>query len=119
MAAINPDPTIFQLFYKAYPTSNILDAEQRDLVHYAAANHNPDILEFLIQKKVEVNNRDAKGYTPLMIACILGRTENVKLLIEESQKLMKGCDDEQEKSVFKFTTYQGGAKNNSPLHWAS
>lgn len=69
MAAANPDPTIFKLFFKAYPTSNILDAEQQDLVHYAAGNLNSDVLEYLIQKKVELNNRDIKGITPLMVAC--------------------------------------------------
>lgn len=52
-------------------------------MHYAAACVTPDALEFMIKKKQEVNNQDVNGITPLMIACKLGRIENVKLLLEE------------------------------------
>lgn len=72
IAAVNPDPAVFKFFFKSNPTSMVLDSGQRDLVHYAAVNHNSDILEFLISKKVELNNRDANSNTPLMLACKLG-----------------------------------------------
>jgi len=77
IAAVNPDPAVFKLYFKANPTSLVFDMEQRDLVHYAVANHNTDVLKLLIQKKVELNNRDIEGFTPLMIACKLGRLEAV------------------------------------------
>ena len=32
------------------------DIMQRDLVHYAAANHNSEAIEFLISKRVDINN---------------------------------------------------------------
>lgn len=82
LAAVNPDPAVFKLFFKANPSSLVFDAEQRDLVHYAVANHNPDVLRLLAQKRVELNNRDAEGFTPLMLACKLGRIEAVQILLE-------------------------------------
>lgn len=77
MAAINPDPSVLKKYFKAYPTIMQQDAQQRDIVHYAAANKNSDALEFLISKNADINNRDMKGVTPLMIACKLGRAANV------------------------------------------
>ena len=62
-------------------------------MHYAAANLSSDVIEFLISKRIDINNStyyknlyvlgDAKGRTPLMIACKLGRIKNVGAIIEE------------------------------------
>ncbi len=56
IAAVNPDPTVFKLYFKQCPISTVFDIQLRDLVHYAAANENSETLEFLISKKCEVNN---------------------------------------------------------------
>jgi ankyrin repeat protein len=48
LACINPDPAILKNFFRMYPTSFQTDGKGRDLIHYAVANRNPDILEFLI-----------------------------------------------------------------------
>jgi ankyrin repeat protein len=66
-----------------YPTSFQTDGKGRDLIHYAAANKNPDILEFLIQKRQIINNADNEGLTPMMVACKLGRIKSVQLLLED------------------------------------
>eukprot|EP00347_Sterkiella_histriomuscorum_P000305 403376393 len=122
-AAVNPDPTIFKMFFKYFPQSSVIDLEQRDLVHYAAANHNPDVLEFLIQRKCEINSQDIKGITPLMIACRYGRIENVKLLIEEYQKIIASLDQESEDYIFtkEHNTISNtqSQKKLTPLHYAA
>ena len=56
IAAVNPDATVFRAFFKFHPSSNLTDIEQRDVVHYAAANVCSDVLELLIQKRCDVNN---------------------------------------------------------------
>ena len=63
IAAVNPDPTVFKLFFKHNPTASVLDSEQRDIVHYAAANANPEILEHLVIKRVELLNNSKYPYS--------------------------------------------------------
>ncbi|CDW76924.1 nad(+) adp-ribosyltransferase-3 [Stylonychia lemnae] len=123
IAAVNPDPTIFKAFYKFHPSSNISDLEQRDVAHYAAANQCSDTLEFLIQKRCDVNNSDIDGNTPLIIASTLGRLDNVKVLIQEQQRLISTLDQEaddyiQSAAFNNFANHQGKGKN-TPLHFAS
>lgn len=51
------------------PNSTLADNDGRKLVHYAAANVNEEVLEFLLNKRAEANDADMRGMTPMMIAC--------------------------------------------------
>ena len=62
---------------------------RRNLVHYAAANENPDILEFLIKSGADPNEFDSRKTTPLMIAAELGKLHNIKVIIEANERKKK------------------------------
>jgi len=123
LACINPDPSMLRKYFKVNPTAKVADDDQRDLIHYAAANKGTDCLQFLIDKKSDMNQRDAKGMTPLMIACKLGRIENVGLLLQEGQRQLdnldkKDPDFDSYSTYFKYATSLG-PKKNTPLHYAA
>lgn len=68
------------------PNSTLADNDGRKLVHYAAANVNEEVLEFLLNKRAEANDADMRGMTPMMIACQMGRSKIVGMLIEHMRK---------------------------------
>lgn len=123
IACINPDIELFKMFFKAYPNIRLLDNEQRDLVHYAAANSNPDILKILIEKKAEVNERDVNKTTPLMIACKLGRLQNVQQFLECQEERLKKLNPKDVDYEFQkdFNRYVNtlGKKKKTALHIAA
>lgn len=80
-ACINPDVSVLRKLYSANPDYSINDEEMRKLTHYAAANIEPDCIEFLVQKGVPVNDKDNENMTPLMIACELGRPRNISVFV--------------------------------------
>jgi hypothetical protein len=47
-ACINPNPHVLKTFLRICPTFSLPDKNRRNLVHYAAANTNPDIIRFLL-----------------------------------------------------------------------
>ena len=122
LACINPDPIILKNFFRMYPTSFQTDGKGRDLIHYAVANRNPDILEFLIQKRQIINNTDNEGITPMMIACKLNRIKSVQLLLEDQQKQQATLDpkDKDYQHYASFYSYMdtSGPFQQTPLHYA-
>lgn len=123
LACVNPDPAILKNFFRMYPTSFQTDGKGRDLIHYAVANKNPDILEFLIQKRQIINNADNEGLTPMMIACKLGRIKSVQLLLEDQAKQQAALDpkDKDYQHYASFYSYMDtpGPYQNTPLHYAA
>jgi len=69
-----------------------------NLVHYAAANTNPDIMKFLLANGPDPNELDQWRRTPLMIAAMLGRLGNVQVLLEEFEKRQKRLGSSSSKS---------------------
>lgn len=67
-ACINPNLDILKSLMKMCPIFSLPDKNRRNLVHYAAANHNSDILRFLLKNGCEANELDTWRKTPLMIA---------------------------------------------------
>lgn len=122
VACINPNITVLRKFYSTNPEYSAADMEQRKLMHYAAANPTDVALQFFISKNIPVNDKDIKGVTPLMIACELGRTENVELLLKEQKKQLEDLDENDEdyylmkKSADFINTY--GPKHHFPIHYA-
>lgn len=53
----------------------------------AAAYNMPDVIKLLAKKKVDINCKDNKGRTPLMIACLEGHLDAVKALVENGASL--------------------------------
>ena len=100
-----------------YPTSFQTDGKGRDLIHYAVANRNPDILEFLIQKRQIINNTDNEGITPMMIACKLNRIKSVQLLLEDQQKQQATLDpkDKDYQHYASFYSYMDTSAHSSKL----
>ncbi len=58
------------------------DEQGWTLAHYAATCKTDDPLKFLIKNNFALNNADADGRTPLMVAARLGRYHNVVALVE-------------------------------------
>ena len=68
-ACINPDPHIIKAFHKLCPIFSLPDKNRRNLIHYAAANVNSDIIKYLLANGADPNELDSLRRTPLMIAC--------------------------------------------------
>ena len=50
------------------PNFSLPDKNRRNLIHYAAANVNSDVLQFLLKNGSDPNEADATRNTALMIA---------------------------------------------------
>jgi ankyrin repeat protein len=68
------------------PTFSLPDKNRRNLIHYAAANANSDVIRFLLANGCDANELDVQRKTPLMIAAELGRLQNVQALLEHFEK---------------------------------
>ena len=95
-ACINPDVQVLWKLYSVNPDYSSSDFTQRKLVHYAAANHFEQVMEFLIAKGIPCNDKDAWGNTPLMIAASLGWIQTVLVLLKESKKQLENLDEDDE-----------------------
>lgn len=122
IACINPDITVLRKFYSANPDYSAADMDQRKLIHYAAANPTDVALKFLVSKGIPINDKDNQNTTPLMIACQLGRVDNVKFLVQEQSKQIEDLDQNDEdyhlmKTSSDFiNTY--GPYHTYPIHYA-
>jgi ankyrin repeat protein len=58
------------------------DEDGRTALHYAAIGGNEEAAAFLISQGAEANRRNARGSTPLMLACRGGRMGVVRLLLQ-------------------------------------
>lgn len=81
-ACINPNLDVLVSLIKLHPIFSLPDKNRRNLIHYAAANENPEIIKFLLKNGSDPNELDSMRLTPLMIACKLGKIEVVKALLE-------------------------------------
>lgn len=122
VACINPNITVLRKYYMANPEYSAADLDQRKLMHYAAANKTDAALNFLISKGVPANDKDIRGTTPLMIACELGRTDNVICLLNEQKKQLEDLDPNDEdywlmKQSSNFANSYG-PYHTFPLHYA-
>ncbi|EGG20490.1 12 days embryo spinal ganglion cDNA [Cavenderia fasciculata] len=70
--AVEADPKIL----------NKLDANQRGPAHWAADFNQVEVLTYLISKKVNVDQKDKYGITPLLAAVYEGHVESVALLVK-------------------------------------
>lgn len=122
IACINPDISVLRKFYTANPDISVADMDQRKLIHYAAANKTDVALSFLLSKGANLNDKDMRGTTPLMIACELGRIENVQFLLKEQKRLLENLDPNDEdymlmkKTTDIVNTY--GPLHQFPIHFA-
>jgi len=123
VACINPNVTVLRKYYATNPDYSAADMEQRKLIHYAAANQSDVALKFLVSKGIPVNDKDSKGVTPLMIACELGRTENVEYILKEQKKILDDLDkdDEDYQMMLKSTDFINsyGPSHHFPIHYAA
>ena len=118
-ACINPSIKALEEVYGAYPDIYVSDRKGRRAVHFAAAASTTAPLEFLISKGAVVQDATKDGVTPLIMACIAGRPDNVDLIIKTLRN--QKTDGVDESYVKKFGT--GGIdmpERNSwcPLHHA-
>ena len=73
--------------------SNGIDFNQRDrngstLLMYAAMNSSSEILEYLIQKKVSISDKDSYGFTALFWAIMKGRNlKNIEILLKNGANI--------------------------------
>jgi ankyrin repeat protein len=113
---------VLRKFYTANPDISVADMDQRKLIHYAAANKTDVALSFLLSKGANLNDKDMRGTTPLMIACELGRIENVQFLLKEQKRLLENLDPNDEdymlmkKTTDIVNTY--GPLHQFPIHFA-
>jgi hypothetical protein len=64
---------------------NAMDSEGKTALHYAAEFHkvNVNIFKALVERKADINVKDKYQCTPLMLAVEAGRTDVVKILMEQ------------------------------------
>lgn len=55
------------------------------VIIHAARLGNTDVLKELVAQKTDVNARDDKGYTPLIIACYNNHYEAAEYLLQSEQ----------------------------------
>jgi ankyrin repeat protein len=90
IACINPNILPLKKLLSVAPTLGIHDVDGFDPIHYAAACVKEEPLKYLITKRIaNLTAVSKKLITPLMIACKYGREHNVKLLLEESKRIME------------------------------
>ena len=59
------------------------------MLHHAAKEDRPDIIEFLVNAGCDINVGDDEGQTPLHKAAMFGNAESVKLLLEKGADVNK------------------------------
>lgn len=67
----------------------VIDKNQKTLVHYAAGYNSIDSLGFLLSKEIDPDSLDSNGSTALMMASRFGNVECVKLLLLQSNASIK------------------------------
>lgn len=107
-------------------------------IHFAAVNESPEALKLLIEKGANIFDQDLNKKTALHYATIMGRTENIKFLLENQPRLVKvrdrpgytamayACMRNEiptieaflDSKIVKVGTGQGKDRM-SPLHWAA
>ena len=100
----------------ADPNINIPDQDNWYTIHYAAVNRHPGALQFLLRNGAPPTMLNKKQQSPLHVACIAGRVETTKVLLEAIQKMEKGEGTEgpkPEKSLINARTKDG---NTALLH---
>jgi ankyrin repeat protein len=63
------------------------DEESRTALIFAAVNGHPEVVNFLIRNKANVNHGDHHDFTPLMEASLRGHAEVVKILLLNKAEL--------------------------------
>ncbi|TAF15315.1 MAG: ankyrin repeat domain-containing protein [Alphaproteobacteria bacterium] len=106
-AVMMNDPSLLRaLFYEKADIHHRND-EYGTLVHLAVRHHKIDALRWLLMYRVEPNQFDAHGLTPLHYAAYAGNLESVELL------LTYGADKHMSDASGKVaSTYAGENKNN-------
>lgn len=78
--------------------SNIhdLDSKGSNLLYVASDNEPINVLEYLLSlKKLDINNQNNEGLTPLMVAALGGRADKVKMLVQSGANInLKDNDGE-------------------------
>jgi hypothetical protein len=58
-ACVNPNPAVIKSLLKVCPTFSLPDKQRRNMIHYAAANSNSDVLRFLVANGCDANELDS------------------------------------------------------------
>lgn len=58
------------------------DVHGNTVLHKACQTHDTQLVELLVKHRADINWRDAEGFTPLHIAAIHGKMQDVKKLVE-------------------------------------
>lgn len=68
--------------------SSCLDRDGKNAIHCACSNGKIDALKLLIgEERIDINQKNELGYTPLMLACLSGRAEVVKVLLASRREI--------------------------------
>lgn len=83
---MNPNPKLLETLLKSLHDYNVSDSSSRKPVHYAVLAKTTGNLEVLVANKCDLKLTDKQRITPLMIAAMYGKHENLAFLMG------KGCD---------------------------
>ncbi|KAG4073918.1 hypothetical protein HA402_014123 [Bradysia odoriphaga] len=85
-AAVNPNADYLNALLNSRPDYSILDTQNWSIMHYAAVCTGTGPLKLLLARGISTSQVNKDGDTPLHLASALGRTENVKLILQNEEK---------------------------------
>merc|ERR1712228_1136852 len=68
--------------------NDILDYDNRNLLHVACCGNNFSMIKYLVQQNVNVNQRDSKDYTPLYEAMSIGGNEEIVSFLKKNGAIL-------------------------------
>lgn len=98
-AAINPNPSYLTALLNSRPDYNILDTQNWSIIHYASVCTGTGPLQLLLARGISTLQTNKNGDTPLHLASALGRTENVKLILQNEKDTEDDFDDDTPKDI--------------------
>lgn len=105
---------IAKLLLEKSPDRNVKDASLQTALHCAALSSTRSMAELLIGHGVEIEARDAGGFTAVSIAVNLGKTEMVDLFLEKNVNL--GWKDNEGDTLLHYTALALPTTEASTVH---
>ncbi|XP_067653191.1 ankyrin-1-like [Haliotis asinina] len=94
LAAGTGEREIFDILVKRGADLSVTNANNRNILHWACVGGNDKLVNFiLMQNNVDINGRNIKGMTPVMLAAYYGKREVFDILVRKRVHLSEVGND--------------------------